>query len=360
MRTRRKFYSSDSARAIILDSRRGGSGPGIFQSFSRQIAKPGKWDHNQTMLSRCCALMAFLLAFAGPARAQQNECRHRIVPVHIATRDGAAPPRFSTAQFQAAFADKTIGVTAISDEQKPQHLVLLLDASGSVRGGTTAGWQATVEVASQLLASLPPLEVGLALFAEEVEPVVVPTSARDRVMEEVERLRSGPPEAQDRRRQRTALWDSLLGTAKRFGPLQPGDVLYVITDGVDNFSQARPGAVTQALFDGGIRLFAFAIANRGFAYGSGELERMVEDTGGVLAAGSATDWRFFRAARGSSPIGDALYEQHRQMLGFRRLELELPEPIVRPQPWHLALTGLDEEEMKNVVLSYPARLFPCE
>jgi hypothetical protein len=277
----------------------------------------------------------------------------------VSTRDGAQPPRLTVAHFQAVSADKPVRVVALSEEQNPQRLIVLLDASGSVRGGTTAGWDATVEVAAQLLAAMPPMEIGLALFSEEVEPRVAPTIARERLVEEVERLRSGPPEPPGGRRQRTALWDSLLDSAKLFGPLQPGDALYVVTDGVDNFSETRPALVTQTFLAGGIRLFAFAIANQGFAYGSGELERIVEDTGGVVAAASATDWRAFRAARNSSPIGSALYAQHSQIVGFRRLKVELPEPIVRPQFWRLTLTGLDENEMQNVVLSYPDRLFPC-
>jgi hypothetical protein len=303
--------------------------------------------------------MALLLAFSGPARAQQNECRQRFVAVHVATRDGAPSPKLTATHFQAMAADKPIRVIAVSDEHKPHRVIVLLDASGSVRGGTTAGWDATVEVAAQLLAALPPMEVGLALFAEEVETVLAPTTARERLLEEVEHLRTGPREAPGGRRQRTALWDSLLDSVKMFGPLEPGDVVYVITDGVDNFSETRPAVVTETFLAAGIRLFAFAIANQGFAYGTGELERIVEDTGGVVAAGSATDWRAFRAARDSSPIGSALYAQHRLIAGFHRLELELPETLVRPQPWRLTLTGLDENQMNNVVLNYPARLYPC-
>jgi len=311
------------------------------------------------LFHRVVALLALTLAVPGPVRAQQNECRRRTVPVHISTRDGSAPPTLAGTHFQASYADKVIRIAGFGDQQSPRRMVVLLDASGSVRGGTTAGWEATVEVAAQLLAVLPPMEIGLALFAEEIEPVVAPTTARERLVEEVERLRAGPRDTQGGRRQRTALWDSLLDAAKAFGPLQPGDVLYVITDGVDNFSETRPPQVTQAFLAAGIRLFAFAIANQGFAYGTGELERIVEDTGGVTAAGAAGDWRAFRAGRGTSPIGSALYAQHRQILVFHRLELELPETIVRPQLWRLELAGLDENEMKNVALSYPARLYPC-
>jgi len=312
------------------------------------------------MQCRCAGIPVFLALLSAPsAQAQQSECRQRVVPIHVSTRDGAPPPNLSPAHFQAAFADKPVRVTAVSGLQQPQRLIVLLDASGSVRGGTTSGWDAIVQVAAQLLEKLPPLEIGLALFSEEVEPVVGPTTDRERLLEEIERLRTGPREAERGRRQRTALWDSVLDSAEMFGPFRPGDVLYVITDGVDNFSETRPAAVTQALASSGIRLFAFAIANQGFAYGSGELERMVDDTGGVVAAGSATDWRAFRAAPGTSPIGAALHAQHRQIVGFYRLEMEVAETVSRPQTWNLALTGLQESETQNLVLNYPPRLFPC-
>ena len=308
---------------------------------------------------RVAVSMALVFVLAGPALAQQNECRQWVVPIHVSTGDGAPPPRLTPAQFEATYGDQSVRVTAVSGEHQPQRMIVLLDASGSVRGGTTAGWDATIQVAAQLLAALPPLEIGLALFSEEVEPVVLPTTDRERLLEEIEHLRRGPRAAERGRRQRTALWDSLLDSAEMFGPLHLGDVLYVITDGVDNFSETRPAALTQELVSAGIRLFAFAIANQGFAYGTGELERMVEDTGGVVAAGSATDWRAFRAGQGTSPIGAALYSQHRRLLGFYRLELEVAETMVRPQAWNLALKGLDENEMKNLELSYPPRLFPC-
>ncbi len=324
------------------------------------LQTPGEWDTSRTMCYlRVTASVALLLVLTVPARAQQSECRQRILPIHVSTRDGGPVPKLIPAQFEAINAGKPLRVTAVSGEHQPQRLIVLLDVSGSVRGGTTAGWDATVQVATQLLASMPPMEIGLALFSEEVESLVRPTTVKDRLLEEVERLHTGPREAARGRRQRTALWDSLLDSIEVFKPLRPGDVLYVITDGVDNFSETRPMVVTQALVAAGIRLFAFAIANQGFAYGSGELERMVEDTGGVVAAGSATDWRAFRASQASSPIGAALFAQHRRIAGFYLLELELPETVVRPQTWNLALTGLAEDEMKSLALSYPARLFPC-
>jgi hypothetical protein len=304
------------------------------------------------------ALALLFLSITSITHAQQPQCLQRSISVHISSGEGTPPLDITPAQISATYQDKPVRITGVSPEQRPQRLVVLLDASGSIRGGTTAGWQATVEAASQLLAAMPPIEIAIGVFAEQVETVIGPTTMHERLMEEIDNLRSGPQE-EGPRRQRTALWDSLLDSMDMFGPLRPGDVIYVITDGVDNFSESRPAMVTQVMISAGVRLFAFAIANQGFAYGSGELERMVQDTGGVVAAASASDWRAFQADQRSSPIGIAMHEQHRQILGFRRIDLEFDEAVSRPQPWRLALTGLDENQMRNIVLNYPARLFPC-
>jgi hypothetical protein len=304
------------------------------------------------------ALAVPLFLFASMARAQRNECRQLIVPFHIMTRDASPAPSLNVTDVSAIVAARPSRVTDVSGEHQPQRLLLLLDASGSVRGGTVSGWDATVQVGAQLLQDLPALEIGLALFSEEVETIVGPTPDRERLLEAIEGLRAGPRELERGRRQRTALWDSLIDSVSLFGPFRPGDVVYVVTDGVDNHSESRPAAATQVLVAAGIRLFAFAIANEGFAYGTGDLERMVDDTGGSVVAGSARDWRAFRAQE-PSPIGSAMAAQYRQLQGFYLLRMEPAEPIARPQPWQLALKDLDEAQAKNLTLSYPLRLFPC-
>ncbi len=301
---------------------------------------------------------ALLLLPAAAAHAQRRDCLRRSMAVHISAPASSVPLELTPAHLAANFRNRPLHVTAIGPEQRPRRLVILMDASGSIRGGTTAGWEATIEAASQLVDAVRDVETAITIFAERVEIVTGPTTQHDRLAGEIENLRSGLLE-EGPRRQRTAIWDSLLDAMQMFGPLQPGDVLYVITDGVDNFSESRPPMVTQALISAGVRLFAFALANQGFAYGSGELERMVQDTGGVLTAASPSDWRAFHDSPQTSPIALALREQNRQILGFRRLEVELDESVPRPQPWQLAVTGLEESQLRNIVVNYPARLFPC-
>ena len=142
------------------------------------------------------------------------------------------------------------------------------------------------------------------------------------------------------------------------GPLQIGDVLYVVTDGVDNFSESRPPAVAQAFLAGGIRLFAFAIANQGFAYGSGDLERIVADTGGVVAAASAGDWRAFQAARDSSPIGSALYEQHARF-GLPYYGVGVTGDDRAPAAFAPGPHGPGRNCIAECCAELSARLFPC-
>src|SRR6185295_20092840 len=140
------------------------------------------------------ALVAVFLVFAGSLSAQQRECRQRSIPISVSSASGNLPVQLTSAHFLATYQDKSIRVTSISPEMRPQRLIVLLDASGSIRGGTTAGWAATVEAAAQLLAAMPPIEIAIALFAESVEPIIGPTSTHDRLVEEIENLRSGPQE----------------------------------------------------------------------------------------------------------------------------------------------------------------------
>src|SRR4051794_34341377 len=96
-------------------------------------------------------LVTLLLAFTVTSYAQQAQCLQRSIPVYVSSSDGHLPVELTPAHFAATYQDKPLRVTAVSPEQHPQRLIVLLDASGSIRGGTTAGWEATVEAAAQLI-----------------------------------------------------------------------------------------------------------------------------------------------------------------------------------------------------------------
>jgi hypothetical protein len=71
-------------------------------------------------------------------------------------------------------------------------------------------------------------------------------------------LKQGPSQRADTKLlAKTALFDSILEALKLLQPFQCGDVLYAITDGGDNASQASPAHTKATLLESGVRLLAF-------------------------------------------------------------------------------------------------------
>jgi hypothetical protein len=235
-----------------------------------------------------------------------------------------------------------------------------------------ADWNLPVDIAEVLLKKMPAeTPVGIAVFNTEISHVVIPTTDRKQLFAEISAIRNtrfhfGNGD--------TSVWDSMISAAKIFDHPQLGDVLYVITDGVDNRSRAGAGSVVTALSCRDIRLFPFVLGERTktdhtvrpstvLAYQN--LAEMAEETGGWASFAmrpSSTDARnfyFVDKAGNPSALTASLFAQFQLILNTYQLEIDLPEPIYKPQTWHLDFTGLDEVIKSNLALHYPQKLFPC-
>jgi hypothetical protein len=85
----------------------------------------------------------------------------------------------------------------------------------------------------------------------------------------------------------------------------------------------------------------------------------MEATGGWGMASTAAEWDSFQRTRQPAEFQRAMNLQRRQLTSFYRVNLELPEPISRPQDWKLLLTGLGETKKTDFELVYPTQLMPC-
>ncbi len=220
---------------------------------------------------RCFRMIALLLALcfvswcasAAARPAEDPTCRTRTVPVTAFNSDGISAPQFSTANFTASYGEKPVRVTSVAVEQQPRQIILLLDLSGSMLMATDPAWKVPLEVARDLLNNMPPdVDIGLAVFSGGMVPLAQPTRDHQSLFSQLQALRSSPKLVEQKLSSGTALWDSILDAAGMLQPPQPGDVIYVITDGADNRSRADSGAVAQTLAARGIRLFCL-----GFVYG---------------------------------------------------------------------------------------------
>ncbi len=284
-----------------------------------------------------------------PARAQQDSCHQRVIPASVFSKDGAAVPPLSNANFEATYKRKPVRVRVVSPEQTPFRIVILLDTSGSMRE-TQGG---TLDTAEYLLSRMPPnADVGLAFFAKDLVRVALPTSDRETLEYQLKGLRAHPTSY----RGKTALWDALGNSVGMFSHPQLGDVVFLITDGVDTQSEARPENVIQLLAAAGIRLFAvqvagldlknFGMTREHMSLFQGEISQVAEATGGYVI-------------KSVSPDRVSLDKKFSAIVSFYRIELDLPEAVDKPREWKLNLVGFAKSQRDNLVLTYTQMLVPC-
>lgn len=192
-------------------------------------------------------------------------------------------------QLDPALTQLTVGGVAadgrastVGDPGAVPGVVLVLDASGSMRGGPLAAAQ---QAATAFVTSLPDVvPVGLVTFADSAQVVVSPTTDRSRVVGAIGEVRASGE---------TALYDGVtaataVGTAPR--------TLVVLSDGGDTASTADLASTVTAVASSGSRVEAIALQTDEFdlaplssVAGAGHgTVRPVDDGAGLSAAFAST------------------------------------------------------------------------
>jgi hypothetical protein len=302
------------------------------------------------------------------AHAQRGACQERTFPVSLVTKDASTAPELSTTNLEGTYRNQPVHVKLVTLEQNAPRIILLMDTSGSM----TEKLNQSLDIAEDLLSSMPPaVDVGLAFFAKDLQPVARPTSDRQKLKYQLEGLRRNLSSY----RGKTALWTAVLESVKMLGDARLGDSIYVISDGGDNLSSSAKEPVAIALTRAGIRMFAAAFPAGGQllpspeeTVGRNDLQQVSEDTGGAGFIFSGMYLGHFPSSQRPNvrdksgqrtQFGLRLDEQIRQLVSFYRVNVELPETVDRPHEWKLALAGLSKSQRDNLVLMYPHLLAPC-
>lgn len=304
-------------------------------------------------------------------RAQENDCARRWVPVNVVSHDGKILTGLQPSSFQGFFRGMPVKILSASWDEQPRRVLILLDSSGSMTKPETVRGLA-LNVADQVATQMPQTtQVGLAVFSKKINQTVNFSTDRQAFHKELMEMAADTnpsPKGQGV----TALRDAIFGSLSLFGRSQEGDVLYVISDGGENASHIPSGRLKQAILDTRIRVFAMLAVDpdpRGTTMeettGREELEDLVDSTGGFSVGFDRKSGKsYFPAAdlfsdKSGKPTQLALdlSQQFRRIVGFYRLQVELPEPVDKPRQWDLKLA--DPKQLKSAVPVYPRTLTPC-
>jgi von Willebrand factor type A domain len=324
-------------------------------------------------VARGLARLLFLAAVtASVARGQSQGCLRRTVVASVTGPGGAAVTGLTPGDFRASFLGRPVRILSVARAAGPRHIVVLLDASGSMLADMDQPWKWPLAMAAlrELYDRTPAgAQIALAIFAEKVEKEAdfqqSPGGNAGEILRlsELPRLRKGLGGLG----RETALWDSIEQSLGMFPALGRGDVLYVITDGGNDAGHSDPTQAARTMLTRrGVRLFAFLDyapspprLGVGSSIGPEELADLAQDTGGGAISNGSPDWRsLLQPAKkaGRSPwLRLALDGMYGQMTSFYSVEIELPRLSNKPREWKLELPGLE----KQVLLSYSREILPC-
>lgn len=295
-----------------------------------------------------CASAFVLAVCANPAVCgQQAPCTRREIPVSVVSHAGQPVSGLTPAAISAKVGGKPVQISSVSPPNSPPAVLLLLDTSGSMRdfpGGPKAEADFAESLVSQLPATTP---VELAIFGRDFLPVMAPTVDRSSLHVAFEHIRDewarvSPPYGA------TALNEALLECLSPRFNLKPGDVIFVVTDGMDNASSSKMARARAAFLLAGIRVFsAISSESHGMkrVHDPEFVHDIVESSGGesIDIPISPTEWKAALAPSVSA------------MTDCWLLTVDLPANMTGPQKFQLQIT----DKTIHAGLRYPRQAFPC-
>jgi len=318
----------------------------------------------------CRLISAYVAALllGGQLLVQSDTCLLRTVPVNVLTEHGQIVTGLSPQNFKASFHHKQVKILSVTPDQSPRHIVIVIDASGSMTSERRQ-WRYYIDVARGFLAGIPASSlVGLVVFSTHIQKVIPPTNDRNKLGAELVSLEA-ETHFKNGKEGQTALWDSLSAVASDLFPLQSDDSLYVFTDGRDNSSKSSFSKLWRTALEKQVRFFVFSVDMSAFGGGPTpeesippkELQDLADATGGyaVHVSHDAIGKLPSLTDKSGTPSGVALLllMQFRQVYSFNRVQVELVGSFEKSQNWDLKTNALTAH---NLVIVYPHVLEGCK
>jgi hypothetical protein len=285
------------------------------------------------------------------------------VLVNVLDAHGDAVRDLTKQDFRVSVNGRQIPVLDAQYSLAPRRIVVLLDMSGSMTEALSKKWQIAQHAIDDLLTQTPgDVPIALLTFAGTVLDVFDSPQSRT----EIDRwLKEGPGQKPKLKYPaKTALFDAVLQALKLLNPVQGGDIIYAITDGDDNASEASAARTKAALLQADVRLFAFLLTESEHVAPEEEGKRysllsMVEDSGGFV----------FGLTGRQKPFSDYVYDRTNSerimavtrelnilVSGFWKLDLA-PSGLSKNSKLRMELVRRNEKPRRNLTLIYPRELF---
>jgi Mg-chelatase subunit ChlD len=295
--------------------------------------------------------------------AQENSsCLRRSLNVSVINDGLQSFVGLTAANFRGTFQGKPVQILSAKPDARPRRVVILLDMSGSMIEPAERLLRAR-GLALSLIAHAPNNSpVGVVTFSKGILEQMGFAHSREELTDFVAKTHAAP-----QGKGQTALRDAILEALHMLGQPGPHDVIYVVTDGIDNASKASVKQLKPDLLAADARIYAIilpdelSLLRKGYYQTSevdialGELREIVDATGGTLVYYHENFERSRNGGQAREWFVGNLVASVRESY---HLEVELPQAPQKRQRWKLDVIDLPKHKGSVHVL-YPHDLLPC-
>lgn len=319
---------------------------------------------------RAFALSSVILC-ATSLFAQDTQCLRRTLPFNLIHLKKTPLNSLRPPDLLAELHGKPVKILAVSPGIQPHRVVIVLDASGSMRGGMSNSlWPAAVDIAEQFVAATRTnLSLALYIFGVKSGEHLDFSAGNDRILDRLQHIHADKNYAKEHMEGYSPIRDALLQAEGMLGAPEIGDTILLLSDGGENSSRSKEKLLPQSFLAGGIRFFFCLLDQYDSGYTPEELgedldfRRLALETGGFVIVPFQGSNKFessdFVAGRPSDQAMEAIRLLDIEIIGYDLLDIELPSPIAKPEDLKLSLIKEKSRELKDSQLLYPHRLLPC-
>lgn len=321
------------------------------------------------LLLRVPTALTFLAALPFLLHAQDSPCMRQTIVANVTDWSGLPVLGLEASNFRGKFRGRPVKIHSATRASEPQRVVIVLDRSGSMNEEGT--WNSVREIVVDAVCSLGRSHwVGYISFSEVVDHRVPLTRQSQEILRTIDEAQNATAPL-SMPKGKTALFDSLGTALKMLEPTQPGDSIFVLTDGGDNVSRTKPYALERDLARAGVRLFVFATPRSTilrWASPRGEIESLRALEQIALASGGKalspamhhiSDKGYWRSEKQRRALFYSLKCLYREVAEYYEIDVELGLPVDKPREWQLEALDTDGKKMKNVDCIYQRVLMPC-
>jgi Mg-chelatase subunit ChlD len=308
-------------------------------------------------------LLSFVLVVPltfSQATMPSNPCEERTLVVTVSDKVGPVM-NLNKSNFHLE-SKLPIEVASATTHRPSPRALLVLDLSGSMR--SPGKLKVIASLARGIIdASAPNSVFGFVTFSDNVRDRLEFPASKEILLQKLKAISQELPDAKGGQ---TALFDTLIQAVGMFGEPQPGDAIFLISDGADNRSQAHRHDVKKLLLERGVRLFSFVPFDLVFPaeeskIGPAPLADLSYEAGGrsfsLERRSSVSRWDDSEQALARE------YEMGKYMYVLAAssyyLTVDVKRAIQKPATLKLKIVDSDGEAMHDVKFLYPQELMPC-